>query len=235
MRVELSAALINGTPVSVPEKLGYNPLSQRWSTSSMAERIFQYTLEPLLLCAKAHNFCNGRFQATQVLGVGGVSETPVQRWTTLNDALEVWYANRPDEFQTMAEIDSDEALFPVVMLTNGAAVLANQLYHTAMLLLLQSKPRTLQAVAGKTSMASSPLWHARRVCGIALNNDRRDMWDLSLVASLYVAAQRMTYEPQQHAILEYFDRIRVITSWNVDAFATRLRQDWGVGGGAAAG
>lgn len=133
----------------------------------------------------------------------------------------------------MVEMDGgDETLFPVVLFTNGAAVFANQLYHTAMLLLLQNKPRTLQAAtaAGKKSSSSSmsPLWHAQRVCGIALNNDRRDSWDLCLVASLYLAAQRMTYEPQQKAILECFDRIKSMTGWHVDGFSTKVREDWGL-------
>ncbi|GKT84311.1 C6 zinc finger domain-containing protein [Colletotrichum tofieldiae] len=96
-----------------------------------------------------------------------------------------------------------------------------------MLLLLQNKPRTLQAAAKKSS-SLSPLWHAQRVCGIALNNDRRDSWDLCLVASLYLAAQRMTYEPQQRAILECFERVKALTGWNVDGFSAKAREDWGL-------
>ena len=40
----------------------------------------------------------------------------------------------------MPEMEGEESLFPVVLFTNGAAVLANQLYHTAMLLLLHMMP-----------------------------------------------------------------------------------------------
>lgn len=235
---ELAAALVTGAPISIPEHLSYNPIPQQWNSSTIAETIFQYTIEPLLLCAKVVNFCSGSFppqtQADLDLG-GGVPLTPVHRWTMLSDALGSWYTNRAQEFRPMVEMDGgDETLFPVILFTNGAAVFANQLYHTAMLLLLQNKPRTLQAAtaAGKKSSSSSssmsPLWHAQRVCGIALNNDRRDSWDLCLVASLYLAAQRMTYEPQQKAIMGCFDRIKSMTGWDVDGFSTKVREDWGL-------
>ncbi|KAI3552838.1 hypothetical protein CABS01_06404 [Colletotrichum abscissum] len=236
VRLELAAALVTGAPISIPEHLSYKPIPQQWNSSTIAETIFQYTIEPLLLCAKVINFCSGSFPpqtpADLDLG-GGVPLTPVHRWTILSDALGSWYTNRAQEFRPMVEMDGgDETLFPVVLFTNGAAVFANQLYHTAMLLLLQNKPRTLQAAtaAGKKSSSSSmsPLWHAQRVCGIALNNDRRDSWDLCLVASLYLAAQRMTYEPQQKAILGCFDRIKSMTGWNVDGFSTKVREDWGL-------
>ncbi|KAK1974603.1 hypothetical protein LZ30DRAFT_574713, partial [Colletotrichum cereale] len=231
IRFELAAALVTGAPISVPEQLHYDPMPRPWDSSSpIAETMFQCTVAPLILCARAVNFCAGGFHP-HAAGLG-IASTPVHRWTVLGDALGAWYANRTQEFRPMAEMDGDESLFPVVLFTNGAAVFANQLYHTAMLLLLQNKPRTLQpapAAAKRSSAASSsPLWHAQRVCGIALNNDRRDSWDLCLVASLYLAAQRMTYEPQQRAILECFERVKALTGWNVDGFSARARQDWGM-------
>ncbi|OHW98225.1 transcriptional regulatory protein pro-1, partial [Colletotrichum incanum] len=225
IRLELAAALVTGAPISVPEQLHYDPISQPWNSSPIAEKMFQYTIEPLLLCAMVVNFCAGSFhpQSPDL----GVRLTPVHRWTMLSDALGVWYTNRAQEFRPMVEIDGDENLFPIILFTNGAAVFANQLHHTAMLLLLQNKPRTLQAAAKKSS-SLSPLWHAQRVCGIALNNDRRDSWDLCLVASLYLAAQRMTYEPQQRAILGCFERVKALTGWNVDGFSAKAREDWGL-------
>ncbi|KAF6791335.1 C6 zinc finger domain-containing protein [Colletotrichum sojae] len=236
IRLELAAALVTGSPISIPEQLSYNPpISQHWSSSSsaVAETIFQYTMEPLLLCAKVVNFCAGGFPPQTPTDV-----PPVHRWTMLSDALGAWYASRAQEFRPMVEMDGgggdgdeeEKNLFPIILFTNGAAVFANQLYHTAMLLLLQNRPRTLQTTAAtgaKKSSSVSPLWHAQRVCGIALNNDRRDCWDLCLVASLYLAAQRMTYEPQQRAVLECLERVRTLTGWNVEGFAAKVREDWG--------
>ncbi|KAK2041987.1 hypothetical protein LZ31DRAFT_567574 [Colletotrichum somersetense] len=216
VRLELAAALVAGAQNSVPEQLHFDNASQPSDSSPVAEAMFRCAVEPLLLCAQVVNFCAGTSRSHTAVGPGIPPTTPVHRWTVLCDALGAWYAKRNRNFRPMAEMDGDEGLFPVVLFTSGAAVLANQLYHTAMLMLLHNKPRTLQtaaaAAAKKSSVASlSPLWHAQRVCGIALNNDRRDSWDPCLVASLYLAARRMTYEPQQRAILECFERVGALT------------------------
>ncbi|KAM0328752.1 hypothetical protein ACHAQA_005165 [Verticillium albo-atrum] len=222
----LGTALVNGTTVSIPEQLNYPATPTQWETSVIADTLFQYAVEPLLLCAQVVNFGACAFPA-QASTIGGAPQSPVKRWTMISDALSTWYANRPQEFRPMIEMEIDESLFPVVLFTNGAAVFANQLYHTAMLLLLQNRPRTL-AAGPRKAPAMSPLWHAQRVCGIAVNNDRRDSWDLCLVASLYRAAQRMTYEPQQLAILGCFEKIKAVTGWDVNSFVEKVREDWGL-------
>lgn len=148
-------------------------------------------------------------------------------WTSLLEALGMWYSNRPHEFKPMLEVDDDE-LFPLLLFTNGTAVLVNQLYHASMLLLLQNRPRTLPKDHRQRgpSVLLSPLWHAQRVCGISLNNDTRANWDFTLLSSLYLAAQRMTYEPQQLAILSGINRIGNLTGWNTGAISVQLINEW---------
>ncbi|TEA15296.1 Sterol uptake control protein 2 [Colletotrichum sidae] len=245
VRLQLAAALVTGSPMTVPDQLTPDPTSHSWTSSVVAETIFQSAIEPLLLCARVVNLCAGvvppplpSAAADHDLGPPPPLPTPVHHWTLLLDALNLWYANRAQEFRPMVEMDGDENLFPVILFTNGAAVFANQLYHTAVLLLLQNKPRTWQASSagsaggggggGSKRTSLSPLWHAQRVCGIALNNDRRDSWDPSLVASLYLAARRCSYEPQQRAVLECLERVKTLTGWNVDGFSVRVREDWGL-------
>lgn len=125
----------------------------------------------------------------------------------------------------MLELEEAGRFFPLILFTSGAALLANQIYHTATLLLLLHRPRTLQHEYGR-SFIMSPLWHAQRICGISLNNSSRDCWDFSLVASLFLAAKQMTYEPQQREILSGLENIRAITKWNLDHLATKLIQGW---------
>jgi hypothetical protein len=147
------------------------------------------------------------------------------RWKAFSEALQKWYSIRPTDFKPMLEAEDGEQLFPLVLFTNGSAILANQLYHTSMLLLLQNRPRTLPKEHGR-NIYLSPLWHAQRICGISLNNDTRTSWDFSLLASFYFAAKRMTYEPQQHAILRGLDRIGSLTGWNVLSLSAQLMHEW---------
>jgi hypothetical protein len=148
-----------------------------------------------------------------------------QNWKMLAEELSLWFNNRHKDFLPMFEHDETDQLFPLILFTNGSAILANQLYHTAMLLLLQNRPRTLRQERGR-STNMSPLWHAQRICGICLNNDSRSSWDFSLVGSMYFAAKRMTYGPQQLAILTGVNRISDITGWDLSSVSAQLKHDW---------
>lgn len=114
--------------------------------------------------------------------------------------------------------------------TNGAAVLGNQLYHGAMLLLLRNKPRTVPQHSLQLLGAApgSQLWHARRVCGIAVHNSHAAWWDPCLLAVVYVAASTMTYAPQQQQLLACLERVGYLTGWRAQTsyFCDALRREW---------
>lgn len=211
---------MNGSPVSIPDIISYNTSSP---IAVISREAFNTDREPVLLCAQVINHCFGQ-GAPATPGMPGPPPT-AQNWKSLTESLNMWYTNRPRDFKPMWEVDEREELFPLVLFTNGAAILANQLYHTSMLLLLQNRPRTLPKEHGR-SVLISPLWHAQRICAISLNNDTRTNWDFSLLASFYLAAKRMTYEPQQKTILRGIDRIGSLTGWNVNALSAQLVQEW---------
>ncbi|KGO66312.1 Transcription factor, fungi [Penicillium expansum] len=100
-----------------------------------------------------------------------------------------------------------------VLVAHGAGLFGNQLYNTAMLVLLNNRPRTAR-IADFHSVAMSPLWHAQRICSIALHNDSREFWDPYILASFLLAARWMTHESQQHEVVHAFDRIRTVSGWN---------------------
>lgn len=218
---DISVGLMTTSPVSIPDILSYS--SMPLVSSHLSRDIIKYDREPLVLCAKVLNYCFST--DTEQFPEPGLGPGTMQSWKSLFEALNMWYTNRPQAFRPMLEIDDSEELFPQVFFTNGAAVLANQIYHTSMLLLLQHKPRTLQNEHGRSTLVA-PLWHAQRVCGISLCNDSRASWDFSLVASFYLAAKRMTYEPQQRAILRGVDSIAATTGWNVGGLSAHLVREW---------
>ncbi|PYH70482.1 uncharacterized protein BO88DRAFT_424701 [Aspergillus vadensis CBS 113365] len=226
-RLDLSAALANDRPIETQlPMLPLPSLSILSRIDEVRERTRAYAHVLLWLCGKAlllyhQQTSPGRFVAPQQLP---------DSWLDVFDAIEQWYHLRPHEFQPMVDLGVDDQLaqaesgFPLLLFANGTGVFCNQLYHTAMLLLLQCKPRT--TMLGLQSITLSPLWHSQRICGIALNNDRRESWDPCLIASFLVAARRMTHESQQQEILEGFERVRDITGWKLDGYLTQLREDW---------
>ncbi|MBE3044693.1 hypothetical protein IMZ48_19455 [Candidatus Bathyarchaeota archaeon] len=127
----------------------------------------------------------------------------------------------------MVDIEGKGGGFPLLLFTSGAGMMANQLYHTAMLLMLQGRPRTATVPAARVSSMSA-LWHARRICGMALANDARESWDPSLVASFVVAARGMTHSDQHKLLLEKLEEVGRLTGWKVKHYRSMLMDEWGI-------
>lgn len=205
-------ASVAQSPPHFNEDMGSDPFAQ----------VFCFSLRPLWLCARAVSFKHDEDPSSQC--------SPLHVWMHLVEQLEQWYQERPEGFQPMLEVELNEPGestqgFPAVLFADGAGVFANQLYHTAMLLLLHSRPRTAH-IADYQSTTMSPLWHARRICSIALNNEQRECWDPCLVASFFTAARRMTHEFQQREILRGFGRIQKVTGWDTSGFLRGLQAEW---------
>ncbi|KEF63232.1 uncharacterized protein A1O9_01209 [Exophiala aquamarina CBS 119918] len=153
-------------------------------------------------------------------------------WTHLLDQLWKWHSSRPTEVQALIEIDDHEATFPTILFTSSAGIFVNMTYHAAMLLLLDHWPSNnllvpFSSKAGVVETQVSPLWHARRVCGIALNSDpeHSKCWDPCMIAEFALAA-RLTPNPnQRNELLVCLDKVRM-AGWRVDGLVRRLREEW---------
>ncbi|OKL60962.1 hypothetical protein UA08_03698 [Talaromyces atroroseus] len=207
LRLDLSVALINPTSrlLSLLTTITIQNFDL-YSRNNVENEVFYHAHVPLVLCVQAAVFYNG--------GTSGVSSThrTIEKWLELTHELNQWYSRRNSLFQPVTDLESHErdfSDFPVILFTSGAGVFGNQLYHTAMYLLLQKKPRTAQLLHIH-SAARSILWHTRRICGMALHNDRRQCWDFSLLSSLFIAAKTMTYRSQQVDILQGIHRIAAL-------------------------
>ncbi|KAF7595598.1 hypothetical protein BBP40_005344 [Aspergillus hancockii] len=228
LRIDLGVALANDIPLRISLPMFPVPsLSLISRTEDTCERVGLYAHAILWLCGKALALCH---QEAIPYPLAASQET-MENWLQAFGELDQWYQLRPLEFQPMVEVDARDQLlnqgseFPLLLFANGSGTFSNQIYHTAMLLLLQCKPRTV-LLNHPQSPVLSPLWHAHRVCGIALNNDTCESWDPCLLASLLLAAKHMTHESQQEEILRGFDRIHEITGWDTGEYLTSLREDW---------
>lgn len=222
LRLDMGKALINEIPMGIPSYIPEMTHSQ-WYKTDEAVHIFQCANTPLFLCLRAMNFCWGD-PADRL----GLADDMVSIWRDIVDQLNAWYSQRPQELLSMVEIEMADDGFPLILFTSGAAVFGNQLYHTAMFLLLRHKPRTVMLPSRHRSSTMSTLWHARRICGIALNNDRRECWDMTLVASLLVAARTMTHEAQHHVLLAGLDKVERLTGWGLSVIRDILKAEWGL-------
>lgn len=221
--VDLGVALATDSDIRVPLPPTFPYLTEVDMVADPFEMVFYYAYRPLWLSARAIRFMHNE-EISQ-------DRPPLHAWMELVEELEQWYRERPQEFLPMLELDMDHRLagpeqsLPVVLFANGAGLFGNQLYHTAMLILLHCRPRTAR-VNDFHSAAMSPLWHAQRICSIALHNDRRECWDPCLLASFLMAARRMTHESQQQAVTQGFERIRIVTGWDTSGCLHKLQAEW---------
>lgn len=154
----------------------------------------------------------------------------VEVWKTLVQSLAQWYMHRQQELQPIIDLYPKDGVltdddYPTIVFTTGAAVLANQLYHTGMLLLLQNKPRFADKPS-QNSPSMSTLWHAHRICGIAIQNDRPGWWDPCLIASLVVAGRTATHASQHDVIVNTLESVQRLTAWVISPYIDQLRSEW---------
>jgi hypothetical protein len=201
--------------------------SRAYSLGANADEGFQCAHETVALCVDAAMYRQGDEDRWLQQRYG---RSRLNIWRMLVEGLEKWFVNRPQDFQAILELypkdgkqSKDE--FPTIVFSNGAAILANQLCHTAMLLLLQNKPRFTGQTNHDSSFMSA-LWHSHRICGIAINNERRDCWDPCLLASVLVAARMETHDSQHSAILSTLESVQQLTGWSIAQHFNNLRTEW---------
>lgn len=225
-RLELGIALVASTPLRIPHPFSV-VMTETGFEAMNTDNVSKFATQALALCVDAIMFCQND---QDELAKQRYGRSRVEAWTTLVRGLEDWYVKRPQEFQTIIELypkdgwRSDDE-FPTLVFTGGAAILANQLCHTGMLLLLQNRPRFVGRVSATSSFMAT-LWHARRICGISMNNDRRECWDPCLLASFLVAAQTATHRSQHNAITATIQNVQKLTGWNISRQLQRLKEDW---------
>ncbi|KAH4035463.1 hypothetical protein HBI80_039390 [Parastagonospora nodorum] len=223
VRLELSCVLMNATCIRLPLPFLAQGRLNLENGGSMTQR----TQDGIALCVDAVMFSQGDDDRWLQKRYG---LNRVDTWKALVQGFSAWFLKRPDELLPIIELYPKDGIqadndFPIIAFTSGGALLANQLYHCGMLLLLRNKPRFVGEL-NRSSPSMSTLWHVHRICGIAIHNDSPATWDPCLVASLLVAAQIVTHRSQQTAIINALDKAQRLTGWNVSRHIEDLRNEW---------
>ncbi|KAH8668977.1 hypothetical protein BX600DRAFT_496964 [Xylariales sp. PMI_506] len=160
-----------------------------------------------------------------------------EKWKKLLTDLFSWHLSRPPELRPVLETEGGSAggsAFPTLLFGSSAGMWANSMYHVAMMMLLQLRGEHEQygsAFGDDAGDHTSPLWHARRVCGIALSSDpgaggSSSCWDPCMIAAFWAAARRVRSADQQAELLGCLDGVRASGWRRVDSLADKLRAEW---------
>ncbi|KAH0370503.1 hypothetical protein KCU65_g2470, partial [Aureobasidium melanogenum] len=225
-RMDMWGGFLSDSHTKIPTSLWFLPTGTMSTAISRFKTDFQnfdsYANYSLFLCASVLDVVSRR---------GSVNErgsTYSAKWKALFDLLVDWNTNRPAEMRPLSSRacgDDDEGAFPVVIFTNAAAVSANQLYHTATLLMLQAKPNDLR-VRGQRSI----FWHARQIIGISVSNLLHAAWT-NAPQPLYIAGKVMSSKAEHRVVLEALAEIERTTGFATQWRAQDLKEYWGDEGG----
>ncbi|KHN97952.1 C6 transcription factor [Metarhizium album ARSEF 1941] len=179
------------------------------------------------LCAKA---CDLAYRRTRVLELQEPDESDtrpfVEQWTRLWGDLQFWLDSRPWSMLPTATSPPPEPfqehVFPVILFSDYPAISSNQLYHTACIIMLETRPPEAQV----PSPQSSPIWHAGRVCGISWTNPHKASL-VNAIQPLYLAGRLLTHSSQQFQVARLLQIIHRTTGWGALWRLRDLETEWG--------
>lgn len=131
-----------------------------------------------------------------------------QRWESLWNEVHLWYESRSKNLDSVLEFETPSTLFPVVVYGDGSSALANQLYHTVVILLVQNKPRLYKL--GRSKNVRPITWHAKQIIGIMLNNESLQSWSNSNQC-LWIAGKLLTHQDEHKIIVNLINDIELKT------------------------
>ncbi|CAI6091575.1 unnamed protein product [Clonostachys chloroleuca] len=152
-------------------------------------------------------------------------------WHTLWARCINWYQARPLEMEPIFGFSSGEpsaessASFPIEIYSTPIALQANMAIHLSFIVLIAHKPRLLKLSRSEVRLGSES-WHAQKIAGMAAWNHFQEQFDPLFVAALLLAAERMTHESQQVALLKAFRDIERKMGIVLDDQIARLERIW---------
>ncbi|KAG5948662.1 hypothetical protein E4U53_006211 [Claviceps sorghi] len=201
------------------------------------------------LCAKACDLIYRRTRTLELHERDASDPRPfAEQWESLWQDLQLWLESRPCSMlpttstrastrtratataTTPTATDDDHPadqphVFPSIFFPTLPAISSNQLYHTACILMLEARPPAAAALR-LAAPHSSPIWHARRVCGISYTNPHKASL-INAIQPLYVAGRLLTHPSEQLQVARLFAIIDATTGWGALWRLRDLEAAWG--------
>lgn len=184
------------------------------------------------LCAKACDLLSRRTRYLEMGDENGCDEKHFERgWLQHWNELQLWYNQRPPEMiaaRVVAGTDETHQ-FPQIFFSHWAAISSNQLFHTACILLMNSKPNSvnLHSTNLRDPQHASNLWHARQVVGISATNPHPGCLN-NAIQPLYVAGRLFSHSEEQRQVVKLLNHIEQASGWGSRWRIADLEAEWGL-------
>jgi hypothetical protein len=173
------------------------------------------------LCARACELVHERTLYLELGEQNGCTgQAFMSRWIQLWEEIQGWLKNIPVEFHATRVVDSKP--FPQALYSHWAAISSTQLHHTACMLLLELTPKPTIELG----VAASPIWHAKRICGISLANAHHGCLNNAL-QPLWIAGRVLSHRSEHDLIVKLIFSIETLTGWGTCWRVADLESAWG--------
>ncbi|KLU82200.1 hypothetical protein MAPG_01276 [Magnaporthiopsis poae ATCC 64411] len=233
-RMDLCGALISGgtedtlVPLDrwLPPDAGLQEAGDIFRNSGSPDMYANYSV---FLCSKVCGLLAARTQYVELGVANGCTDQAFKaRWLSLWRDLQAWFDQRPLEMCPIQTIETSP--FPRILFIHWGAISSNQLYHTACILLLGLLPRSLNPDQRPTGLAGSPIYHAKRVCGISQTNPHHGCLN-NAVQPLWIAGRLLSHPTEHSVVVRLLRDIEATTGWGTSWRIPDLEAAWGYGGG----
>lgn len=212
-RMDVSSAVIGEQPTIIPSNSwlppDFNIHDLKELFNKFGNKEDMYANYMVYLCSRVLNL------------IAGGRDDYEKEWKLLWKEIGDWHENRPSELKPIYTFN--DSPFPGILYVNGPSISANQLYHMAIILMQQNKPRLHKIV--NLDHVKSPIWHARQICAISLHNEHHGCWNNAL-QPLWIAGQLLSGEQEHEILLELLQKIESTTGWQMNFRAEDLKRHW---------
>ncbi|KAH8593957.1 hypothetical protein B0O99DRAFT_183972 [Bisporella sp. PMI_857] len=184
----------------------------------------EWTSHSIFICAHA-----ARYQFSPSDSWSTMPQTEhAERWTCLWSLAQWWsHHHSPQMYpiltSAISHIASDKtSAFPIIIHTRRSNLLASIMYHTASLLLLQTKPPVLR----QTPKLRTPAWYATQICGLCISNGAQWSSDPVIIAALVYAGRLISYQEQRSELEDFLLRVTNECSWRFREQIEEMLEGW---------
>jgi len=167
----------------------------------------------ILICSHAVQYHFSSQNSTSIVSQSGQAES----WTRLWSSTQWWSRHHPPQMHPILTsgisniVSEQTSAFPLTIHTSRANLVASIMYHTASLLLLQTRIPSLQ----RFSNLKTPTWYAVQVCGLSISNNPQWSCDPVIIAALVYSGRLISYQEQKDELEEFLWGIAKGSGWQI--------------------
>lgn len=240
-RMDICSSIISEKTTIIPFK---NWIPSNWSEYNLRKRFTDPKYNETDMYANYMVFLSSRVMNLLYNVEPEIDSKFDVEWEKLWEELKEWELNRPEDmlpilsFFDASHLNSIHGTperqhtspFPTALFTNAPAISGNQMFHMAVILMMQNKPRLykfpLIPTGNKFSMIHrSIMSHARQIIAISVTNRDHGAW-INMIQPFWIAGKLMGAEAEQKVILKTIKELEELTGWAIAWRGRDLVEYW---------